>query len=52
MEISILLSLCDKQMFKNIVNSIMDGSYDEKAVNIKLKAAYRKLLKIQLNINY
>lgn len=41
---------CDKQLFKKIVSSIMDGTYDEEAVNKKLKAVYGKSLKEQLNI--
>lgn len=36
--------ICDQELFTKIVNSIMDGSYDEEKTLAKLKAAYNKLI--------
>lgn len=49
-EFTLPFCCCDKKLFRSIVHSILDGSYDEEAVDKKLKAKYRKSLKEQLNI--
>lgn len=36
--------VCDQALFTKIVNSIVDGSYDEEKVKAKLKAAYNKMI--------
>lgn len=41
---------CDQKLFLSIISSIMNETYDEEAVNNKLKAAYRKCLKERLGL--
>ena len=38
------IQVCSKQLFRKIVHSIFEGTFDEDAVNEQLKRAYTKVI--------
>ena len=38
------IQICDKELFRMMIESAVDGKYDEEQANRKLKAAYSKFV--------
>ena len=38
------IQICDKELFRTIIESAVNGTFDEEQANKKLKAAYNKFV--------